>query len=210
MLFLISVERYIYIHHPLKYSRIFSVKKAVILTTTCWAIVLVLGTSSILVKAKTPQGPVCLYNNVFDTRVLVRNSVTYYILFTLPMIYIYSKIAHTAKKLSIAEVVPNGADEAARSLKKTNIKLAKMIALILGLYLSTYACMFAFYTKVNYDSAYSIKLFYYTLAFFYRANTWVNTVIYGYMNKPFRKAFVTLLHLEKYFSSVVNDGPGTL
>ena len=183
---------------------IFTAQKSITAAVLVWLLVIIVGSYSTYADVKlTKDHPGCFAKYAIgDTSKYFKTTPFFIAAYTIPMVALYIKIAYTAKKQASSVVAPSSQNNNTNTQNKnTDFKIIKMMVSILGMYFLSYIPIYIFAPMIDEKSPLYLHVIAYTFSIIYRSSTWMNVLIYSYMNKLFRKAFVQLLHLEKYLEN---------
>ncbi|XP_051780141.1 trace amine-associated receptor 1-like [Erpetoichthys calabaricus] len=197
-IFIISVDRYFAICHPLRYKSKFTVVLITKLVFFCWSVSAIYGFGMIFVGLSInfyDESSYCI-----GSCVLIQNKVSNLVsaLFTtyipgLIMVGIYIKIYIVASKQSksIREMNKEYGDV---GLRKRERKAAKTLAIVLGVFLSCWSPVFFWYTLNPFITFSAPILVIEFLLIFAYMNSTFNPLIYAFFYSWFRKALKIIIH----------------
>ena len=202
-LFGIALERYIYIQHPMKYSTLMSARKAVFAVIFLWIFAFSLMLPAVLLNVKLEPGDWCLTGSVLDTNYYWKFVVPCFIVVSFMIITMYSKIALTAKaknKTGVHQLFQKSETKTIKASRK-DFKVVKMMILILGIYLVSYIPLMILIAITDAGASNSLIIVYFVSVTLWKVSSWSNALVYGFMNRQFRMAFITILHLKRFYTS---------
>ena len=203
-IFIIGVDRYIYILHPFKYERLVNGKTTAIAAACVWLNCIVVSCVLVPVFSSLKMGMACRI--VFIAQ---KVKMVYYIQMifcVVAVIGIYLRIAVEAWRHSrriLQQGMPNN-DSVTYGLK-----IAKMTAWVLGGYLLSVTPVLILQGSMD-----QIGNTYHVLervsVIFWWNNCWINPVIYAWKDKDFRRSFRKLLRISQVHPELeMNANPVT-
>ena len=198
-LFLISVNRYIKICKPSK-QNVFSKKLAIYAIIAAWVIPAILGIAPIIGWSRYMYRPgkvLCTIKFNYDYSYTIAIMATAVVIPFLGICYCYYKIISAIRKSRKRVFKSNSSNGYTQSYRRES-----RIALMLGVVIISFVIFYMpssvsnFYEMsqgMDYDLPVPLDLFSVLLAMLNHAN---NPIIYGFMNKNFRKPFIKMFHCE--------------
>ncbi len=194
-IFLISVDRFIFIEKPLRYHTLMNVRKAIGICVFMWTLSFVVGPVLLPFHLHLrPEEPcdTSTWSSVYFYGI----ATPFFTILTVTNVALYARIAFVAfKRASVAPAVaPLSADY--KKLRRDN-KITKMLCIVLGLYFVLYLPSILFGSFDNHDSLAVLVVLKYVSFLLWFSAMCVNPFIYVWKSKEFRKAFCFLLHLKR-------------
>ncbi len=187
---LISVDRYIFIHYPLRYLDIMTKKRSVycicfiwlyvgildtIFVAISWSGFLRLRTSSLYIASPT------FYYSIIVSHFMILSSI---------ILVLNVKIAITACKQSKRIHADGSVQQQNQAMVSNQMKITKMLATVVGLFYVT------FVPSVVWGFSYNLNVYIGTaFILLLLMNHWINPVIYLSKNKELRRAYVQVLNI---------------
>ena len=199
MIFLISVDRFLYINYSLTYHSYVTIKRAIVSIVVTYIFFMILsimgGVSAIQIDHRHLNNVLHFCTNskfeVWFTTVLY---IIMVILSTLTFGF-YIKIALIAKQnvKIVAPHVISGENSATTNLTQNPKIKIKMYVLILGSYFALYfPVTLILMLRLSMDSS-ALEIIYYLTWLILYCNNFINPIIYVWYSKDFRVAFYKLL-----------------
>ncbi len=186
-IFLISLDRFVFIHRPLRYSTLMTKRRVLVLLSLIWvytcSLTVALNVLSVADKRETG------YCDLVDSSPLLAFWVfqpTFWVS-SCCIVLMYSSIAFMAykqRKRVAHEMNVSGESSSG------DHKISRMMTSVVGVY---FILNIPVLLVMSFGDSYSIWGYITTIIF--RINTWVNPLIYCIQNKMFRKAYKTLMHI---------------
>ena len=187
---LISIDRFIYMHYPLKYHQIATLARTRGAILVMWGFLLVTASLSMAVGRKeNPKS--CRFSEVLSLKILLPIIGVIFIPATIVTVILYVKIAYLAWRKSRENL--SGQDTNLSIGDSIQIKITKMMTIVLGSYFVLYVPSV---TLTILAKSSSPKWLRQLQAFFTNAslaNTWINPIIYAWRDKTFRAYFKKIL-----------------
>ena len=206
-IFLIAVDRFIFIEKPLRYHDIMTVRKALFSCTLMWILSIVVGPVPVPFFVNPVPTEVCdtsIWSSVYFYGVIA----PLFGIITTANIIMYLRIAYVAFSKSKTTVTPfvltdRDSSEISKQVKK-GTKITKMLSIVLGLYFVLYlpSILFGSFGQEN-DSDVLIVVKYVSFILFFTAMC-VNPVIYAWKSKDFKRAFSQILFFRKNIQVNIN------
>ncbi len=204
----ISVERFIFLYFPLRYHNFVTMFRVKCSLMILWGMGICFALSILLGGNELNAGDLCGLKSQTRTDI--------YMFYVLPMyafpscitLVLYSKIAHLSWKRNkemlnhVAAHINNeqisgiGQETHTHHFSKHQLKITKMLGLVLGIYFILYIPPIATRTTGKQLTTVSEALSYYITLCIYYCNSWVNSYIYGLTSKDFREAFRKMLGIS--------------
>ena len=195
-IFLISVDRFIFIEKPLRYYGLMDIRKALFSCMSLWIVCVVVGPVLIPLYVHPEPAQPCdtsLWSSMYFYGIVT----PLFTVLTVTNVILYIRIAYVAfsKSNSVAPATLSAQNqEFYKKVRKEN-KITKMLSIVLGLYVALYlptVIFGSFGGESSLDILIVIKYISYMLWF---TAMCVNPFIYVWKSKDFRKAFVLLLNI---------------
>ena len=167
---------------------------------TTWTIsVCVLYADSSVVKP-------CIGSQYFPP-FFVNVTVGFFILTTLTVFIFYGGIAWQARK-SHTQVAADAPSTSQMQTRKRDMQITRMMAMVCGVFFALYCPMLLMSFVMSPRSSDWHRGIFYVTVLFYDVNFWINSVIYAWRDKNFRKAFNTILkRIRALFPECPCSGP---
>lgn len=197
-IFLISVDRFIFIEKPLRYHDLMDIRKAIFSCILLWSMCIVVGPVLIPFSADPKPTEVCdtsIWSPVYFYGIVT----PLFALLTTTNVILYVRIAFVAFSKSKTIVAPsvstNQRNEINKQVQKGN-RVTRMLSIVLGLYFVLYLPTIVFGSFGDEtDSDILIIIKYVSFMLFFTAMC-VNPFIYAWKSKEFRRAFGRVLHVS--------------
>ncbi len=191
-IFSISVERYIFVHRPLRYYSVVTkirIQTCLLIFWIYWVILLI---SFIIVAIPQVKDIGVCSLAVIDYPCLNCVVQPQFWMFAIPTVILFSRIGYTAYKQSRAIHQMQGTEGVTPTQKVT-----KMLGLVLGVYwaLNIPAIVYAALGQ-NCNTGLFECIGMHTTLVIYQVNVWINPIIFYVKNSDLRKAYRSLVHLN--------------
>ncbi len=194
---MISIDRFIYIHTPLRYYDIVTEKKTKLALGISWLYTVVMTSLAFGLGTQLEDGMPCDMRVFVHPLVFTITVTANVILLSLTTIILYIYIGYTAIKQS-KQIHDVNTDADQKKSAKAQMKITKMLGMVIGIYLGTYLAVFLVDPLLDIggeeEATWKDVIRMLSLLVFY-TTTWLNPLIYAWKAKDFRKAFKELLHL---------------
>ena len=192
---LIAAERFVLIKYPYAHARLVTIERILGVAFISGVFLFVWTTAVFVMNVEVQYGAVCDFHVILPFWVMTYFVIPLFVVIIGLTFFFYSSIACVAMKQrrAIAALV---AQSLGTQKSSTNMKVTKMMLLVLGVYLACYLPMvFVIGTLTpHYSLRQDIIMF--TAQFFWWIHAFANPFIYAWKDKSYRRAFAKLLAIK--------------
>ncbi len=194
----ISVERFIFLHYPLHYPNVLTMNRMRIWLCTLWLAGLLFGLVLSPTAHDVEPGTLCDFRGQTRKDIYKFIVLPHYAIFSAVTVLLYIKIAILSWKYArkIAASASTSDNSASGYISKHQLKITKMLGLVLGIYFILYIPTLVTRTSNEKLVQLSTALTYYIIVLVYYINSWVNVFIYGLNSREFRQAYKRIMGIR--------------
>ncbi len=172
--------------------------KAICMIAIEWVLILILAALFEVFLTNDMPPPSCNVSYLYPPEVLTYASIFGFGLVSIVTVIMYAKISYLAIR-NTRRTIGDYALSTRRDMASIEMKVTKMLLLVLGIYFVFYIPSLVSAQLVPEDNMYDYKwaIIRHSVAVLWYATHAVNPIIYASTNKHFQKAFKRLLHTEK-------------
>ena len=201
MIFYLSIDRYIYIAHALRYQDLVTTQRTAILLCITWTWIFITIPAMFFFANHLTVDMPCKYFIFLDDWVQDYYLLPQFMLIVSLTIGFHLAIARIARKQARAIADSQQPyDTMATAINKSTKKISRTLGMVLGVYLLSIVPQFTV-ASVPQTQDNSLLLEKFTVCLYW-ANTWANPLIYAWRLKDFRIAFKKLLTGTGSFNEV--------
>ena len=194
--FLIGIERFIYLHFPLRYPFLMDERRAVTIISVLWMSLLIFCALHVFLLSHDAPPVLCDYKYMFPPATSAIVFIYSYGVISGLTGIVYMKIGHLAVKKARTPCTPttHRSTMCRCYMSKIQFKVTKMIAMVLGLYFVFYfpIAIITPLVPVRNPPRYLVVIRY-ILASLWYGTSWCNPFIYAWHNDSFRTTFKSML-----------------
>lgn len=202
---MISVDRYVAIVHPLRYPSIMTSRRTTIAILLPWIYNTLFACTIFFLNTWSSKTPACRLidlatDNYLYALVIMQFFVPVMVIFTSYVLIL--KEVHKVNKRQVHLRLPPGVST--HSMGKIT-KATKTLFIVIGLFLVCWTPYFLYIFIICSTKRPNNVTIYNIFIFLGLINSCLNPIVYGWKNKDFRKAFKTLLRLQKHSDEIASD-----
>ena len=198
-IFWIAIDRFLYIVYPFKYIHFATKKKTQAIIISTWVYVFLICLLPTTLQNVWHEGLRCRISAMVTRMMFNGLYTTNIVALVCAVCCLYVCIAIVAWRRRHKHVMPSGqmVDERAEAFRH-GLRITKMMAMVLGIYLVGVACMAAIAIVINRKSGQMLFFLDRGLSIIWWINCWANPFIYAWKSMEFRSAFHQLLRLNRH------------
>ena len=198
-IFWVTIDRFLYIVFPFKYIHFATEKKTRVIIIISWVYVFLVCLVPINLQNVWHEGLTCRFSAMVTRSVFNGLYTSHTVVLVITVVCLYVCIAIVAWRRRQVHALPSSrtVDERAEVFQH-GLRITKMVAMVLGIYLIGVACMIAIAIVNNRTSGQMLFFLDRGLSILWWTNCWANPFIYAWKSREFRSAFRKLLRFRHY------------
>ena len=209
-IFWVTIDRFLYIVFPFKYIHFATEKKTRLIIIISWVYVCLVCLIPISLQNVWHEDLPCRFSAMVTGTVFNGLYTSHLVALAVTVVCLYVCIATVAWRHRQDPALPSvpTVDERSEALRH-GLRITKMVAMVLGIYLIGVACMIAIAIVNNRTSGQMLFFLDRGLSILWWTNCWANPFIYAWKSREFRSAFRKLLRFRQHPSGSAGGSSGS-